>query len=102
MTTAKLESTCRNCDVFIESNDGLHWRHTWFDGEYCGFGDGTTAIPQWWDDTFASHMSGIVDMFAYELCAECGQGLDQHVIAPDVLGLPHAYCAIEFSTGYEV
>lgn len=41
---------------------------------------------------YADKVRGIVDMFDYELCAECLNDLDLHVIAPDVLGNPHAYC----------
>lgn len=41
---------------------------------------------------YAEKVRGIVDMFDYELCYECLRDLDQHVIAPDVLGNPHAYC----------
>lgn len=41
---------------------------------------------------YADKLRGIVDGFDYELCEECHQDLDKHVIAPDVLGNPHAYC----------
>lgn len=41
---------------------------------------------------YASKVLGLVDGFEYELCAECLRDLDAHVIAPDVLGNPHAYC----------
>ena len=41
---------------------------------------------------YAEIVRGIVDGFDYELCYECGEDLDAHAIAPDVLGLPHVYC----------
>lgn len=38
----------------------------------------------------------VVEMgFEFELCAECLRDLDEHVIAPDMFGHPHAWCIVE-------
>lgn len=41
---------------------------------------------------YESEVATIVDSFEYELCYECGQDLDQHVISPDMFGHPHVWC----------
>jgi hypothetical protein len=35
---------------------------------------------------------GIHTMFEFEYCDECGLDIDKHEIAPDMLGLAHAWC----------
>lgn len=43
-------------------------------------------------DDYADKLRGIVDGFEYELCEECLGDLDRHLIGPDPLGNPHAWC----------
>ena len=88
-----IRSTCLICSEAVDSDDGLNWKHTARGEENCGTGHGDTALPQWYDDVYRSNLPGVIEVFAYELCAECGADLDRHIIAPDILGLPHAYCA---------
>ena len=38
--------------------------------------------------------------FEYELCDECGQDLNAHLIGPDPLGNAHAYCETESRSGW--
>lgn len=42
---------------------------------------------------YAEEVEIIRHGFTFELCGECGQDLDRHVIAPDPLGHAHAWCA---------
>lgn len=41
---------------------------------------------------YAQDVRGILLIFEYELCEECGQDLDRHAISPDPLGRAHAFC----------
>lgn len=34
----------------------------------------------------------LVESFEFEMCGECGGDVNEHIFAPDILGLPHAYC----------
>lgn len=63
-----------------------------------GEADGTPPAPRLiqeaesFAEKYRAQAQGIVDMFSYELCDECGQDIDRHVIAPGPFGLPHAWC----------
>lgn len=37
-------------------------------------------------------VSDLVEAFTYEDCHECGGGIEEHVISPDMFGHPHAWC----------
>lgn len=41
---------------------------------------------------YEDSVAGVELMFEYELCAECLQDIDQHIISPDMFGLAHAWC----------
>lgn len=43
-------------------------------------------------ERYARSVQGILLIFEYELCEECGQDLDRHAISPDPLGRAHAFC----------
>lgn len=34
----------------------------------------------------------LIDSFSYEYCEVCGKDIDRHVLSPDMLGNPHAFC----------
>lgn len=42
--------------------------------------------------TYEDALETLVMGFEYELCPECLRDLDEHVISPDMFGLPHAWC----------
>lgn len=44
------------------------------------------------EDAYGDEVESIKDMFTYEDCDECEQGLDNHTIAPGPLGHAHAWC----------
>lgn len=43
-------------------------------------------------DKYIEALISLAEGFRQELCPECGQDLDRHVISPDPFGLPHARC----------
>lgn len=45
--------------------------------------------------TYQDEVADIIDGFEYELCEECEQDIDAHVIAPDPFGHAHAWCQID-------
>lgn len=48
------------------------------------------------DETYRAALLAMVESAAFEDCEECGDGLSGHVIAPDMFGNPHAWCAGTF------
>jgi hypothetical protein len=46
---------------------------------------------------YASQVRTLVDGFEFELCAECGNDLDRHIISPDILGNAEAWCMTEMA-----
>lgn len=41
---------------------------------------------------YIDELTSLIDVFNYELCDDCGKDIDKHVIGPDALGHPHAWC----------
>ena len=48
-------------------------------------------------ERYWQQVDDIAEQFTYEMCEECGQDLDAHVISPDMLGNAHAWCTGEAS-----
>jgi hypothetical protein len=42
--------------------------------------------------TYADMVKGIVRVFDYQYCDECGRDLDRHIIVPGPFGNPFAMC----------
>lgn len=53
----------------------------------------SVAIPSNSPASYADELRVLIDAFDYELCTDCSQDIDQHTIAPDMFGKPHAWCA---------
>jgi hypothetical protein len=47
------------------------------------------------DPDYAAKLADLVEGFEFELCHACGGDLGDHVISPDALGNPHAWCKQE-------
>lgn len=45
-------------------------------------------------DDYTEKLLGLIDGFQYETCYECQHELDKHVLGPDPLGNPFAFCLI--------
>lgn len=43
-------------------------------------------------ERYRQQVADIAEAFTFEDCEECGDGLDQHVIAPDMFGNAHVWC----------
>jgi hypothetical protein len=41
---------------------------------------------------FARSAAGLISLYEFEFCGECGQDLGMHEIGPDMFGLAHAWC----------
>lgn len=43
-------------------------------------------------DRYLDELAAMIEGARFVLCEECGKDLDQHLIGPDPLGKPHAWC----------
>ena len=43
-------------------------------------------------DDYVEKLLGVIGLFEYEYCCECGRDINEHMIGPDILGNPHAFC----------
>lgn len=44
------------------------------------------------EEQYINALIALIRGFEFETCDECGEGIEVHSFAPDVLGNPHVYC----------